>query len=52
VVANVVRTFSSTVVCLEDMIRSIKKEFHLMHSMTNIFVPITLVFFKLNRSKI
>jgi hypothetical protein len=45
VVASVIMTFSSIVVCLEDRIRSIKKEWYLVHSVTNICVPITLVIF-------
>ncbi len=44
-VASVVTTFSSIVVCLEDRTRSIKKEWYLVHSVTNISVPITLVIF-------
>ncbi len=42
-VASVVKTFSSTIVCLEDRTGSIKKEWYFMHLMTNISVPIALV---------
>ncbi len=44
--------FFNTVACLEDRTGSIQRELDLMHLMTNIFVPITLVLFKLNRSRI
>jgi hypothetical protein len=44
--------FFSTVACLENRTGSIQRELDLMHSVTNISVPIALVIFKLTKSRI
>ncbi len=41
-VASVVKTFSRIVVCLEDMTRFIRKEWYLIHLMTDISVLIAM----------
>jgi hypothetical protein len=42
VVINVVISFSRTIMCLEDMARSLRKEWYLMHSVSAISVQVTL----------